>query len=172
MARTKLNQEKTDLMVSFIEEGNYDMVAAQAAGITRQTFYRWIRRGKDEHEGIYYDFAQAVESAKARGEVNLLKTVKAASTRSWQAAAWMLERSRPARWSLRKPKENAIQHWQNEISQMIKDKEITHEEVVKELGEELAHELFEQAGVTVASIGKTQKESSVKGSSNPNKVSD
>lgn len=162
MGKGKINEEKTTLMVKYIEEGNYDMVAAQAAGITRQTFYSWIRRGKAEREGIYYDFAQAVEGAKARGEVALLSTVKAASTRTWQAAAWMLERSRPDRWALRKSKESAIQHWQKEIVQLLKDGDTTTDEVIDAVGEELAHELFEQAGIVVARAGEVEKEGSVK----------
>ncbi|MHA2062960.1 MAG: helix-turn-helix domain-containing protein [Candidatus Thorarchaeota archaeon] len=158
--RAKISEEMINTVVKFLEEGNYDTVAAQAAGISRPTFYRYIRRGKAEKSGIYYDFYEAVESAKARGEVNLLKTIKTASQRTWQAAAWMLERSRPQRWALHKAKDSAVQYWKKEILQLLKDKSITPDEVVNELGEDLAYELFDEAGISVDRGGETAEESS------------
>ena len=158
-AKPKLNEEKIKIMVDFIKEGNYDSVAANAAGISRQTFYRYIRKGKEDREGIYYDFYQAVEQAKAEGEVALLKTVKAASQRTWQAAAWMLERSRPDRWALQKSKQSVAGLWKKEILEMLKSGDATPEDVVEVLGEELAYELFDQAGITLSGRGKTEKES-------------
>jgi DNA invertase Pin-like site-specific DNA recombinase len=46
--RAKISEEMINTVVKFLEEGNYDTVAAQAAGISRPTFYRYIRRGKAE----------------------------------------------------------------------------------------------------------------------------
>jgi transcriptional regulator with XRE-family HTH domain len=38
---------------------------AAAAGVARETVHDWLRKGKDDAEGIYYDFAVAVELAKS-----------------------------------------------------------------------------------------------------------
>ena len=158
-AKSKISQERIDVMVAHIQEGNYDSIAAGAAGITRQTFYRWIRKGKEDREGIYYDFYQAVEQAKAAGEVELLKTIKAASQRTWQAAAWMLERSRPDRWALQKSKQTAVQTWKKEMLEMLKSGDAVPEDVVEVLGEELAYELFDEAGIVLSGDRKTEAES-------------
>ena len=157
--KSKISQERIDVMLAHIREGNYDSVASSAAGITRQTFYRWIRKGKEDREGIYYDFYQAVEVAKAEGEVTLLKTVKAAAQRTWQAAAWMLERSRPDRWALQKSKQTAVKTWKKEMLEMLKSGDAVPEDVVEVLGEELAYELFDEAGIVLSGDRKTKTES-------------
>lgn len=166
----KISPEKIELICGYLREGNYDIVASQAAGITRQTFYRWIRQGKEDKEGIYFDFYQAVEVAKAEGEVALLGVIKKASSRAWTAAAWMLERSRPQRWALHKAKDNAVEHWKKEILAMLKNNDITPEDVEEVLGEELAYELFEQAGIPVTGRGKTKADSSAERPKQPVEV--
>ncbi|KKM14961.1 hypothetical protein LCGC14_1700850 [marine sediment metagenome] len=159
--QSKLTSDLQDVIVKYVKEGNYDMVAAQAAGITRATFYRWIREGKKKQEGIYYDFYRAIEQAKSLGEASLLQTIKLASRRAWTAAAWILERSRPERYSLYRAKQKALDTYKTEILAMLKDGDITQEDVIETVGEELAYELFDRAGIAVARPGKTEEESSV-----------
>ena len=168
--KSKISPELIALIVEHLKEGNYDVVAAQAAGITRQTFYRWIRQGKEEKEGIFFDFYQAVEEAKAAGETELLHTIRKASGRSWTAAAWILERSRPQRWSLHKAKENAAAYWKKEILQLLKDGDVTQQDVIETVGEELAYELFNEAGISVAGPGKAAQESGSERSREPAEV--
>ena len=49
MARpTKLTVEVRDRIVAAIRAGNYPEAAAQAAGISPSTFYRWLGRGELE----------------------------------------------------------------------------------------------------------------------------
>ena len=168
--KSKITPELIELIVEHLKEGNYDMVAAQAAGITRQTFYRWIREGKKNKEGIYFDFYLAVEKAKAEGETELLHTIRKASSRSWTAAAWILERSRPQRWSLHKAKETAAKHWESEIRGLLKDGTMSQEDVIEVLGEDLAHELFEQAGIPITGRGKAKAESGSERTTEPAEV--
>ena len=168
----KVSPERMNLIIEYLEEGNYDVVAAQAAGITRQTFYKWIRRGKEEKEGIYFDFYQRVEKAKAAGETELIHTIRQASKRTWTAAAWILERSRPQRWALHKAKENAAEYWKKEILQLLKDGDVSQEDVIETVGEELAHELFEQAGISIAGGREIKADSSPERSKQPAEISE
>lgn len=99
--QTKLTQEVQELIVSALRAGNYQETAARFAGISKPTFYRWMERGESEAEEDqkYRDFRDAVEKAKAVGEVLDLKVINdAAQDGSWQAAAWKLERKFPHKW--------------------------------------------------------------------------
>jgi transposase len=72
--------------------------AAARAGIARRTFYNWLQRGQVEEEGIYREFAEALDEADAQGQAHLLAIIQQATQTtpqgpgSWQAAAWLLER--------------------------------------------------------------------------------
>ena len=171
MGKAKITPEIIELIKGYLEEGNYDLIAAQAAGITRQTFYNWIRRGKMDKEGIYFDFYTMVEKSKSEGEVNLIATIKKASNRTWTAAAWILERSRPERWALHKAKENAVEFWKQELLTMLKNKDITQADIIETVGEELAYELFEQAGIPVVGGREVEAQSSDERSREPAEIS-
>ena len=168
----KITPEKIELICEHLREGNYDMVAAQAVGITRQTFYRWIRQGKEDKEGIYFDFRQKVERAKAEGEVALLTVIKKAATRTWTAAAWILERSRPGRWSKHETRKQSKEAWREDFLTLIKNGDVTREDVIEVAGEDLANELFEQAGIPIAGRGKAKAESSVERPKQPAEISE
>lgn len=71
--------------------GNTRSASAEAAGISRMTFYRWM----DEN----VTFCDAVKKAEATAEVGHVKAVAyAAQKGTWQASAWWLERRRPRNW--------------------------------------------------------------------------
>lgn len=75
--------------------------ACEAAGIARQTAYAWLKAA-DRGDERYYGFRDAILQAQGEAEELLVTLVrKAAEYRSWQAAAWLLERRFPARWSRR-----------------------------------------------------------------------
>lgn len=170
MGKAKITPALIELICGHLKEGNYDMVAAQAAGITRQTFYNWVRKGKAEREGIYFDFYIEVEKAKAEGEVELITTIRKASRRSWTAAAWILERSRPERWALHKAKDNAVEFWKKELLDLLKAGDISQDDIIETVGEDLAHELFERAGIAIVSGGKAEEESAPERSEQPTEV--
>ena len=95
--------ERQQKIVTAIAAGNSRDTAAAYAGITPKTFFEWLRRGREAHSGVYYEFAQAVEQADAEAELVAVATIRQAMPFQWQAAAWWLERKRPNEWGKRDP---------------------------------------------------------------------
>lgn len=120
----KLTPEVQATIVNYVRAGAYIETAAAAAGISKDSFYRWMRRGArekqrvekilaedetatfdevvNEEERRYVEFVDAVEKALAEAELrDLLVIGQAAKAGAWQAAAWRLERKFPERWGRR-----------------------------------------------------------------------
>lgn len=96
---TKLTPELQQKFIDALAAGNYLRVAANYAGITYTTFYRWLEKGKTIGSGPYHEFCDAVEKAQADSEVaRIERIIKAAKTGIWTADAWYLERRYPERW--------------------------------------------------------------------------
>ena len=100
---TKLTPERQEEIVSAIQAGNYQDVAAAYAGIGRSTFYSWKARGekdkKAKNASIYADFLDAVKKAESDAEVRAVAIIQRAMPDNWQAAMTYLERKFPDRWS-------------------------------------------------------------------------
>lgn len=99
----KLTPEIQHTVVSYIEAGAWDYVAAEAAGIDERTFRDWIARGEHRHPSRsptpeLEAFARAVREAKARARAAREITVADKEPRFWLSHA---ARSRPGRegWS-------------------------------------------------------------------------
>jgi hypothetical protein len=112
-------------VVEALTKGNVREHAAQYAGVSRATFYNWLKRGRKETTGPFRDFLGAVEASEVSCAMRFLAIVdKAASERDevtikeitfpdgstktekttrrvfdWQAAIWWLERRFPEAWS-------------------------------------------------------------------------
>lgn len=97
-APTKFSRDIQDRIVAALARGSYIETAVKAAGISRATYFRWLKAGREEAEGPFRDFVEAVRQADAVGETALVTIIQTASSRWWQAAAWLLERKYPARW--------------------------------------------------------------------------
>lgn len=95
---TKLTPETQETILNAIRAGNYIETAAALAGISKETFYKWLRRGARAKTGKHRDFVDAVEKAQAEAEALDLQIIRQASKKHWQAAAWRLERRSPERW--------------------------------------------------------------------------
>jgi hypothetical protein len=93
--------EIVDRIVRAVGAGAYLAVAIASAGVPQSTFYDWWKRGADGEPGDapFREMRQRVERARAEGEVRNVGLIAAAAQESWQAAAWMLERSYPDRWA-------------------------------------------------------------------------
>jgi transposase len=119
---SKLNKELIEKAVKYIEQGNYIETVAAFLGISRQSFYDWIRRGSrncevldagnalDKKEEIYVDFFIAVEQARAVAEMADLNIIKDAAEKRWEAAAWRLERRSPDKWGRRSEVKADVTH--------------------------------------------------------------
>jgi hypothetical protein len=66
--------------------------ACVVAGISESTFYEWLARGL-VGEQPYAEFAELVQSARARGLVTLVESI--ITDKDWRAKAWYLERIWP-----------------------------------------------------------------------------
>ena len=103
---TKLTAELQKRCVDIITATGIDKDACQLAGINEATYYRWLQRGLEEPEGIYRDFREAIEKARAARRIALVARIQqAAQGGTWQAAAWLLERTESATYALRQKHE-------------------------------------------------------------------
>jgi len=89
--------------------GMYVETACASVGLPKGLYYEWLKLGakrktaskedKELIDPIYEQFTDAIEKAMCDAEVRDLMRIDEAAGRSWQAAAWKLERKYPTRWS-------------------------------------------------------------------------
>jgi hypothetical protein len=77
--RTLLTMELQERICAFIRQGAYDYSAAEACGISRQTFFEWLARGEGRDQvrpgnRRYAEFARAVR--RAQGEARVLAEIQ------------------------------------------------------------------------------------------------
>ena len=97
----KITPELIDTLKSAILAGAYIETASAFAGIHRDTFYDWLKKGAAAKSGIYKDFSDTIKKATAEAEIRDVMLINRAAQTSWQAAAWKLERKFPDRWGQR-----------------------------------------------------------------------
>lgn len=102
----KLTPEVQERLLTAIRQGlKYDTACA-LAGITYHTMRNWMIAGESTKDGIYFNFFTALKKAEAEAEEELIKSIRNAGHREWQANAWILERRYPERWARRERSEN------------------------------------------------------------------
>jgi hypothetical protein len=86
-----------------IRNGAYVETAVALCGISKQTFYRWLRQGEtEEAPDLIRKLSDAVKKGMAEAEMRDLAVIdKAAQEGEWTAAAWRLERKFPEKWGRR-----------------------------------------------------------------------
>ena len=89
--RSKLNPQVAERAAELIEMGLTYTQTADALGVGRTTFHRWRKENET--------FRDTLKKAEAQGVAAMLGVIRAASAKSWQAAAWLLERRHPAQWA-------------------------------------------------------------------------
>jgi hypothetical protein len=91
------NEENKRTVIRQVRLGNYLTVAAALCGVDARTIHYWMKKGKDNPEGIYGIFYQKVQQAKAEWEAEALGLIVGS-----QDPKMMLEimsRKSPDRWS-------------------------------------------------------------------------
>jgi transposase len=80
---TKLTAEVHRQVIAYVRAGAFSWVAAEAAGVSRTTFYRWLQRGDKEGRGAYHEFAEEVRQAQAQARVAAETEVRRTSPATW-----------------------------------------------------------------------------------------
>lgn len=109
---SKLTMELQEEVVKHLRTGNYIETVSALVGISKNTFYDWLKRGAREIQRVeqnsrarirkdeqkYVDFSDAVKKAMAHAEVRDVTLIAKAGDKNWQASAWRLERKHPDKW--------------------------------------------------------------------------
>lgn len=95
MARpTKFTKPRRDKILEAIEYGaTYDL-AADLAGVDRNTLYYWLRKAREPGvDKAYKTFLNDIKQARAKCALHDLKTIHQETLQgNWKCAAWRLER--------------------------------------------------------------------------------
>ncbi len=81
---SQLDERELDQVLAMLRAGNYLAIAAKAAGVSSEALAEHLEQ---------------VEQATAEGEARAVTQIAQAARSNWQAAAWLLERTYPERWS-------------------------------------------------------------------------
>jgi len=87
MAKSKYTPENVDAILKAISLGLTDTSAYEYAGISKDTFYTWIKE--------YPDFLEKLKKARSANKAYLVSKIREAGQKQWQAHAWLLERCHP-----------------------------------------------------------------------------
>jgi len=134
MARPcKLNPEIQQRIGDGISLGLTYALAANAAGITYQSFNQWMSKGKTEKSGKYYQFAQHIKKCNADGARKLLERLNdAVEAGNCQICMWILERRFPEDFARRQyRKMNVVSESKNEnVEIIVQDTEAIRKEIL------------------------------------------
>lgn len=100
MARpSKLTPETQSTIVDAILHGATYKDAAEAAGVSYDTFNEWYKAGREAGKGKFFEFSEAVSKANAECAVNFTRIIQSnAAKGDWKAALEWLKRRRRAEW--------------------------------------------------------------------------
>lgn len=84
MARSKLDDAMHNRIVELLEMGATDTDVCEAVGISRETFYAWLREGEEAAKGKKADFSDAVARARSTARLDAIETLKRALDTSQQ----------------------------------------------------------------------------------------
>jgi transposase len=145
---SKLTDELQAEIVDHLKTGNYIETVCALVGISKSTFYSWLNKGKTStRTNKYSRFAYAVERAQAWAEARLVALISKQAEKTWQAAAWLLERKHPSKWSRNRKEEQKPE----EISSDISHIDPADREIVKKVLDEMAKRKFDgksESGLT------------------------
>ncbi|SFM94036.1 hypothetical protein [Methanolobus profundi] len=100
----------SDPLIKLLKSGVPVIHACDAVGIASVTYYDWMKRGELATTGQYRDFYLRVKQARAEAVARNVAIIQKAASKSWQAAAWWLERSCPTEFAKRDVEINMTQN--------------------------------------------------------------
>lgn len=94
-------------LLAAVADGNYRETACRLAGISKVTFYNWLKRAEQGDEAAQA-FVNALEKAEAAAESETVRNVRNASKlpQFWAAGMTWLERKSPDKWGRRQDDQN------------------------------------------------------------------
>ena len=97
------NAHTLNKLFNAIADGNYVSTATRLAGISHDTYTRWLKRGEAEPGSAYALFAEAVKEAECEAEASIVADIRKAARKDafWAAGMTLLERKNPDRWGKR-----------------------------------------------------------------------
>ena len=107
--RLPLTPEVEKMILAYIRAGGYAHVAAEAAGIPREVFEEWMRKGEAKRSiKLYRPFAEAVRQAEAQARLNAEVAALKNKPMDWLKAGPGKETTATPGWSaLAKPRTGA-----------------------------------------------------------------
>jgi transposase len=92
-APTKLTQVVLDKIVEGVKLGVPMVYATKRAGVTLRTVRNWLRDAREGSNGLKAELLRGVEEAQGEFVAANMRVIDdAAKAKTWQAAAWLLER--------------------------------------------------------------------------------
>lgn len=95
---TKFNDDITQNLVSFYSDGLPLKHCASAVGISRDTLYRWMKKGKEAKSGKYHQFYKDMQKARAKFIAYHQKKIN--DSKDWRASQYLLQVTSPADYVL------------------------------------------------------------------------
>ena len=122
-------------LLKYISQGIPIKHACAAVGVPTVTFYDWMKRGEENKSAQFVDFHREVEKAKAVAVMRNVAFIQAAAPETWQAAAWLLERTHPEEFG--RDRQNVTVAVQNNtqvvVSENIKERIKKYESLFEDL---------------------------------------
>lgn len=98
--KTKFTDERATKILEALRLGVPQKTAITYAGVSETTYYRWLQEGEaPDAPAPLREFRESVRAARAEAEVRSVAVIQNASRKTWQAAAWFLERGFPQHWA-------------------------------------------------------------------------
>lgn len=100
---SQLSDPIREAILTHIRNGNYAKDACAACGIQYTTYKGWVNQGNKDiavkKNTAFASFVIQIKEAEAQSLTGLIQTIRNASERQWQAAAWLAERRHPEKWA-------------------------------------------------------------------------
>ena len=129
MAKRKTSEDRETLLDNLRSGMSLGAACAQA-GISRHTYYYWLKKSGEDGE-----WTRDVDAALTLSEPVLISQIKAHASTDWRAAAWLLSRRFPEHWGDRRSVDLNVQ----------RDQTVTGDDVVKGMIDQLRDQLNEGA---------------------------